>query len=321
MCPFAAYVGPICHARRSCGALGPEQWSLDYTECASSSDGDQSPIDLDCGMPTRTSICALGPKFRIHPAFRIHDMITPNSSLLYLTGLVTLVTCRILVALQRHHAQSHGRLSGANFTSTAAAEASAEVRYSNTGHSVMGEMVVPGTGPIFSTTTVGIADSSFPTGTKQYILAQYHWHWRALRDDRGSEHSVDGKFFPMEMHMVTYSDEFGSLSEAVASGNSTALMALGVFFELGNSDHPALGAMIRLMNSTDVRGSESEGGGIKPGANATTTVDACAFLPGAQCGNLTDFYFYRGGLTTPPCQLADACVADPHFLPFTVWVL
>ena len=38
--------------RGSCGALGPEQWLLDYTECASSSDGNQSPIDLDCGMQT-----------------------------------------------------------------------------------------------------------------------------------------------------------------------------------------------------------------------------------------------------------------------------
>ena len=200
---------------------------------------------------------------------------------------------------------------GANFTTTATAE-SAEVRYSNTGHSVMGEVL--GIGPNFSTTTAGIADPSLGTRTKHYILAQYHWHWRALRDDRGSEHSVDGSFYPMEMHFVTYSDEFGSLSEAVASGSSAALMVLGVFFELGNSDHPAIDAMIQLMNSTDVRG--EEGGGIKPDANVTTTVDACAFLPGGRCGDLTEFYFYRGGLTTPPCQLAGTYVTEPCFLPF-----
>ena len=51
----------------------------------------------------------------------------------------------------------------------------------------------------------------------------------------------------MEMQFVTFSDEFASLSEAVESGDGAALMVLGVFFELGNTDHPELEAMIQLM--------------------------------------------------------------------------
>ena len=37
--------------------------------------------------------------------------------------------------------------------------------------------------------------------TKPYQLLQLHFHWGGA-DDRGSEHTIDNKRFPLEMHLV-----------------------------------------------------------------------------------------------------------------------
>jgi carbonic anhydrase len=60
-----------------------------------------------------------------------------------------------------------------------------------------------------------------------YKFAQFHMHWGA-EDCNGSEHTLDGLRFPMELHLVHYNSIYNNLTEAAVSGKQDALAVLGV---------------------------------------------------------------------------------------------
>merc|ERR1740131_266234 len=47
----------------------------------------------------------------------------------------------------------------------------------------------------------------------QYEFLQYHIHW-GLAEDAGSEHTVDGRTYPMELHLVHRNVKYGTVEEA-----------------------------------------------------------------------------------------------------------
>merc|ERR1719312_932462 len=52
------------------------------------------------------------------------------------------------------------------------------------------------------------------THTHAYYLWQLHFHWgEPGTQDKGSEHTVDGAMYPLEMHMVHVEDNFIKLCE------------------------------------------------------------------------------------------------------------
>ena len=55
-----------------------------------------------------------------------------------------------------------------------------------------------------------------------YEFAQAHLHWGS-KDNAGSEHTIDGKHYPMEMHLVFWNKQFPNATEAVKSGERDAL--------------------------------------------------------------------------------------------------
>jgi len=99
---------------------------------------------------------------------------------------------------------------------------------------------------------------------KTYQLLQFHFH-------HVSEHTVDGKHYPLEAHFVHQAED-GTLG------------VLGVFFEQG-AGNPMLGQIWSLAPTA-----EGE-------ADETLAVDPMALLPRA-----SKFYRYQGSLTTPPCS-------------------
>uniref|UniRef100_A0A4W4GVT6 Carbonic anhydrase n=1 Tax=Electrophorus electricus TaxID=8005 RepID=A0A4W4GVT6_ELEEL len=102
-----------------------------------------------------------------------------------------------------------------------------------------------------------------------YKTSQVHFHWGNGTFTGGSEHTLDGKQYQMEMHVVNYMSSYGSLDAALT--NSTGVAVLGFFIEVGNS------AIIL----------------------GDFTLDS--LLQGV---NRSKYYRYLGSLTTPSCNEA-----------------
>jgi len=103
-------------------------------------------------------------------------------------------------------------------------------------------------------------------GGVAYQLTQYHFH-------SPSEHTVDGKRFPMEMHLVHKSAE-------------DRLAVVGVFIAEGahNKAFDPVWANLPRQNGAETH-------------YPTVTVDVDALLPTVRTS-----YRYDGSLTTPPCS-------------------
>ncbi|XP_052072968.1 uncharacterized protein LOC127711053 isoform X1 [Mytilus californianus] len=117
-----------------------------------------------------------------------------------------------------------------------------------------------------------------------YQLAEMHLHW-GFNNSRGSEHALNGKKYPAEIHFVHYSTRYGNLSEAMKMPDGLAV--IGVFVELVPEDTYAFE---RLANGIDSI--------LEYGKKANVSnVRMLDFLPQRK----NAFYHYRGSLTTPPC--------------------
>jgi carbonic anhydrase len=71
-----------------------------------------------------------------------------------------------------------------------------------------------------------------PLGNPQYQLSNIHFHWGSV-SSQGSEHTLEGKRYPMEVHMVHIKQEYGNLSNALE--HEDGLAVLGFFMEIGNA--------------------------------------------------------------------------------------
>jgi carbonic anhydrase len=106
--------------------------------------------------------------------------------------------------------------------------------------------------------------SSLQVGDEQFVLQQFHFH-------SPSEHTVDGKHFAMEMHLVHQSD-------------SGKIAVVAVLIEEGE-DNPAFDAVWDYLPNAANRERKS-----------STTIDAVVLLPENH-----KYYSYQGSFTTPPC--------------------
>ncbi|KAK3598214.1 hypothetical protein CHS0354_005796, partial [Potamilus streckersoni] len=82
----------------------------------------------------------------------------------------------------------------------------------------------------------------------EYTAAQFHFHWGG-NSLRGSEHTLDGKRYPMELHIVHYKTSLGSMAWAVASNQTDALAVLGFFFEVTSSDNEDLAPILSQLDN------------------------------------------------------------------------
>uniref|UniRef100_A0A8C5BU17 Carbonic anhydrase n=1 Tax=Gadus morhua TaxID=8049 RepID=A0A8C5BU17_GADMO len=65
-----------------------------------------------------------------------------------------------------------------------------------------------------------------------YHTIQLHFHWGSPSSN-GSEHTVDGQRYPMEMHIVNMKSTHPNVS--VALGDPTGLAVLGVFVDVSSN--------------------------------------------------------------------------------------
>uniref|UniRef100_A0A096NAK3 Carbonic anhydrase n=1 Tax=Papio anubis TaxID=9555 RepID=A0A096NAK3_PAPAN len=115
-----------------------------------------------------------------------------------------------------------------------------------------------------------------------YRLKQFHFHWGAI-DAWGSEHTVDSKCFPAELHLVHWNAvKFENFEDAALEENGLAV--IGVFLKLGKH-HKELQKLVDTLPS------------IK---HKDTLVEFGSFDPSCLMPTCPDYWTYSGSLTTPP---------------------
>eukprot|EP00199_Chlamydomonas_sp_CCMP681_P002113 CAMPEP_0119105060 /NCGR_PEP_ID=MMETSP1180-20130426/3108_1 /TAXON_ID=3052 ORGANISM="Chlamydomonas cf sp, Strain CCMP681" /NCGR_SAMPLE_ID=MMETSP1180 /ASSEMBLY_ACC=CAM_ASM_000741 /LENGTH=388 /DNA_ID=CAMNT_0007090001 /DNA_START=133 /DNA_END=1299 /DNA_ORIENTATION=- len=107
---------------------------------------------------------------------------------------------------------------------------------------------------------------------------QFHFH-------ATSEHTVDGVYYPLEMHIVHV------IPQAIMPGcpSGGCLSVIGVLFKLHpyDADNPALESIWNVMPDRE---------GKMVNLPEGETIDLNALVP-----NLKSYFSYSGSLTTPPC--------------------
>uniref|UniRef100_A0A7N5JSH1 Carbonic anhydrase n=1 Tax=Ailuropoda melanoleuca TaxID=9646 RepID=A0A7N5JSH1_AILME len=115
-----------------------------------------------------------------------------------------------------------------------------------------------------------------------YRLKQCHFHWGAV-NERGSEHTVDDRVYPAELHLVHWNSvKYRSYKEALTGENGMAV--IGVFLKLG-AHHEALQKLVEVLPEIKHKGARSAVGPFQP----------ARLLPACR-----DYWTYAGSLTTPP---------------------
>uniref|UniRef100_A0A3B4V8U9 protein-tyrosine-phosphatase n=1 Tax=Seriola dumerili TaxID=41447 RepID=A0A3B4V8U9_SERDU len=121
----------------------------------------------------------------------------------------------------------------------------------------------------------------------RFKAEKMEFHWGQSNGSAGSEHSISGRRFPVEMQIYLYnSDDFDSLSAAIRERRIIAAMA--VFFELGQKDNPAADPIIQ---------------GLKGVVHHEKETNLRSFILRDLLPSSVDSYYrYTGSLTTPPCS-------------------
>ncbi|XP_078478412.1 carbonic anhydrase 2-like [Lampetra planeri] len=123
-----------------------------------------------------------------------------------------------------------------------------------------------------------------------YITDSFHFHWGSPGNQAaGSEHAIDGVWYPLEMHIINYRQSYGNVS--AAKGYPDGLAVFGVFFQVG-ANFSSLDSFLTALPNISL-----------PGMNSSVTApNLLSFVPGALASNAGSFYRYNGSLTTPTCD-------------------
>ncbi|OQR71310.1 carbonic anhydrase 7-like [Tropilaelaps mercedesae] len=117
----------------------------------------------------------------------------------------------------------------------------------------------------------------------EYKLLQMHFHW-GKDSYRGSEHTVNGKRYPIELHMV----HVATNSTNGKLDYPGAIAVLGIFFDVTKgSSNMGVQKIARL-----IKGMETD-----QKLDMTSELSPSMLQP-----SIKDFFTYEGSLTTPPCS-------------------
>ncbi|XP_063306415.1 carbonic anhydrase 1-like [Pelobates fuscus] len=118
--------------------------------------------------------------------------------------------------------------------------------------------------------------------TGYYRLRQFHFHW-GTTDEDGSEHVIDGRVYPAEMHIVHWnSQKYMSFEEA--SNHADGLAVIGILLEIGETN-TVLQTIIDHLHEVKTKGKE----------HSFKRYHLSSLLP-----EDLNYWTYPGSLTTEP---------------------
>uniref|UniRef100_A0A8C3PTX1 Carbonic anhydrase n=1 Tax=Calidris pygmaea TaxID=425635 RepID=A0A8C3PTX1_9CHAR len=119
----------------------------------------------------------------------------------------------------------------------------------------------------------------------EYTASQLHLHWGNRNKSEGSEHTVSGKHFAAELHIVHYnSEKYPDVTAAMDKSDGLAVLA--ILLEIGPFN-PFYEKIFRHFRNVKYKDQMVQ----VPGFNVRE------LLP----DRLDEYYRYEGSLTTPPC--------------------
>ncbi|CAF1185550.1 unnamed protein product [Adineta steineri] len=107
-----------------------------------------------------------------------------------------------------------------------------------------------------------------------FHLVQFHLHW-GYNAFQGSEHTINGHKYPLEIHFVHRAQFTGTLA------------VLGIIFDRQRDDNPYLNDLLSIVNRT-----------VNTSVAIERQIDLSRLFPTSPSPR---FYRYNGSLTTPPC--------------------
>jgi len=165
-------------------------------------------------------------------------------------------------------------------------------------------------------------------GTKIYALSHIDFHFGSV-STQGSEHTVDGMKYPLEMEMIFYEGSFASNADAMASTDPDALVAVSHFFTVDTADNAALADIMtevanieynsgRKKRSTDKKGRQSSGTVAANNlvfASNNMVKDVMLNLKTLLGATQFDtYYYYDGSMTVPGCTENTKWIINPAVL-------
>merc|ERR1711997_96477 len=158
-------------------------------------------------------------------------------------------------------------------------------KFFNNGHTAQLTVMPP------LTATQGILSGGQLSG--DYQILQLHFHWGA-NDALGSEHTVDGKMYPLELHVVHV-----KVGEADPVFTPKGLSVTGFFFEVdGDNTNTALKPLTDQLAQIETADAQVDFSGV--GFSLVDLLKPVAPIDGA--ARSSRYSTYEGSLTTPTCN-------------------
>lgn len=134
-----------------------------------------------------------------------------------------------------------------------------------------------------------------------YVVDALHYHW-GPDNNVGSEHTINGVSYPLEVHIVSWNQRYGSLANAVSSPNG--LLVIGNFYTVSDSIRfVPLRLLVEFWRL--IFGTNNYYMRLLPNIfnystsfTFTNTISLLSILRRTPI----NYYFYSGSLTTPTCD-------------------
>ncbi|NXO93182.1 CAH4 anhydrase, partial [Certhia brachydactyla] len=124
---------------------------------------------------------------------------------------------------------------------------------------------------------------------RKYKAVEFHLHWGVPgepQENPGSEHSIDGEKYPMELHIVHIREDVSDMTEAKKAPDGLAVLA---FFVKADKENKNYATLLSELENIKYKGQSAP---VDP-------LPLNSLLPPEE--DLGRYYRYEGSLTSPDC--------------------